>query len=221
MDSRLRGNDKVSLIATSMADSEKIELTPANDNPWYWLATVYGEQTGEEIDHVLAKKNRIAWNRWVAQALSEEKRKTLIEKGFNEAELTPFSDVEKKEHCVAILKRSGRESVTLPEPSETADFSSNRFDQFCIFGGYLFASVVSFESTRFSMPTNFQSTTFDDYANFHSVIFSRFADFRSAKFNAVAGFVSAAFNATAHFESAKFNFNLFGFDSPWLATKGI
>jgi hypothetical protein len=190
-----------------MDDSEKTELTPANDNPWYWLATLYGEQTSFLIDKTLAEKNRIAWNRWATAALSDQRRVMLINEGFNEAELTRFSDVEKKEHYVAILKRSGRESVTLPEPSEAADFSYNRFDRSCIFGGYLFANLVSFESTRFSMPANFQSTTFDDYANFHSVTFGAFADFRSAKFNAFASFDSATFNTTAHFELAKFNFN--------------
>ena len=54
-----------------MDDLEKTELTPANDNPWYWLATVYGEQIGQGLDDELAKKNRIAWNRWVAAAMSE------------------------------------------------------------------------------------------------------------------------------------------------------
>ena len=105
-----------------MNDSEKTELTPANDNPWYWLATLYGEQTGEDIDEELVKKNRIAWNRWVAEAFSAGKRIALLENGFNEIELTLFSDIEKKEHYVAVLKRSGRESIALPKPSETVNF---------------------------------------------------------------------------------------------------
>jgi hypothetical protein len=190
-----------------MNDSEKTELTPANDNPWYLLATLYGEQASLLIDKTLAEKNRIAWNRWVAAALSDQERVTLINEGFSEAELTPFSDIEKKEHYVAVLIRSGRESITLPEPWDSIDFHAIRFDHSCNFGGYLFARIVSFESTRFSMPANFQSTTFNDYANFHSVIFGAFADFRSAKFNAFASFDSATFNATAHFEWAKYNFN--------------
>jgi hypothetical protein len=47
-------------MTASIDDSEKPELTPANDNPWYWLMTLYGEQTGEETDKDLAKKNRVA-----------------------------------------------------------------------------------------------------------------------------------------------------------------
>ena len=77
MDSRLRGNDKVNLFAAYMNDSEQPELTPANDNPWYWLATLYGEQTRDGIDQELAKKNRIAWNCWVADTLSEAQRASI------------------------------------------------------------------------------------------------------------------------------------------------
>ncbi len=27
-----------------MSDDDERKLTPANENPWYWLATVHGEQ---------------------------------------------------------------------------------------------------------------------------------------------------------------------------------
>jgi len=39
-------------------------LRPANENPWYILMTLYGEQEGEEIDWELHEKNRRAWNAW-------------------------------------------------------------------------------------------------------------------------------------------------------------
>lgn len=32
----------------TMSENEEIERTPANANPWYWLATVYGEQEEED-----------------------------------------------------------------------------------------------------------------------------------------------------------------------------
>ena len=91
----MRGNDEVSQSAVTMDDSEKTKLTPANDNPWYWLATLYGEQTGDLIDKDLDAKNRIAWNRWVAEVLSDEQLATLRGKGFNSDELKPFSASEK------------------------------------------------------------------------------------------------------------------------------
>ena len=188
-----------------MNDSEKTELTAANDNPWYWLATLFGEQTGDLIDDVLAKKNRIAWNRWVSEALNEKERTAIIDKGFDAAELTPFSDAEKKEHYAAVLKRSGRESITLPEPSEPADFDSNRFDNFCYFVAYLFPSPISFESSTFCKHAKFWTAIFSSRANFSSVTFSREAYFSSAKFSRGADFGSATFSRHADFNLGKFS----------------
>jgi hypothetical protein len=48
---------KLRLMGTPMSDaeSEKPEVRRANDNPWYCLATLYGEQAA-------AARNRMAWN---------------------------------------------------------------------------------------------------------------------------------------------------------------
>ena len=192
-----------------MDDSEKTELTPANDNPWYWLATLYGEQTGEDIDEELVKKNRIAWNRWVAEAFSAGNRIALLENGFNEIELTLFSDIEKKEHYVAVLKRSGRESIALPKPSETVDFSSNRFDHSCSFVGYLFPTEVGFHSAIFCGNAYFESATFSGLANFGPVTFGGNADFGSTTFSNTAYFDSAKFSDGANFGSVTFCENAF------------
>jgi len=73
-----------------MSDAEDSELRPANDNPWYRLATWYGEQMkGANCwtwDKELAAKNRMAWNRWMARVLSDEQRTTLVGKGLPEQE---------------------------------------------------------------------------------------------------------------------------------------
>ena len=194
-----------------MADSEETELTPANDNPWYWLATLYGEQTGKQIDRELAKKNRIAWNRWIAVVVSEEQRKTLLEKGVTNDELTPFSDIEKKEHYAAVLKRSGRESVTLPEPSKRVDFQLNRFDHSCFFADYFFPIIVGFRSATFSGDANFESATFSGGADFGAATFSEDANFESATFSEIATFGSAIFGWRAYFRSTTFSgFAFFG-----------
>ena len=49
-------------------------LRPANENPWYILMTLYGEQKGEEVDRELHEKNRRAWNAWSGHALNAEER---------------------------------------------------------------------------------------------------------------------------------------------------
>ena len=192
-----------------MDDSEKTKLTPANDNPWYWLATLYGEQTHKEIDHELAAKNRVAWNRWFAKVLSEEERTTLIEKGFEEAELTPFSDIEKKKHYADVLKRSGRETCKFPEPSERPSFHANRFDRSCSFVGYLFPTEVSFHSAIFCGNTYFASAAFNGLANFGPVTFDGNADFGSTTFSNSAYFDSAKFSGGTNFGSVTFCENAF------------
>ena len=53
---------------------DPVALTPANENPWYVLMTLYGEQTGEWIDWKLHEKNRAAWNAWACQTMSDEEQ---------------------------------------------------------------------------------------------------------------------------------------------------
>jgi hypothetical protein len=55
-------------------EGSKRVLKPANENPWYVLMTLYGEQDGEEIDGELHEKNRAAWNAWACQGMTEEER---------------------------------------------------------------------------------------------------------------------------------------------------
>jgi hypothetical protein len=83
-----------------MTDADKPALRPANDNPWYRLATLYGElpeegkwtrkeSFGEWPDRMLrdldieeiVSKNRTAWNRWVASTISDEERASLVKNG--------------------------------------------------------------------------------------------------------------------------------------------
>ena len=43
------------------------DLKPANENPWYILMTLYGEQDEDDIDD-LHEKNHRAWNAWSGRA---------------------------------------------------------------------------------------------------------------------------------------------------------
>ncbi len=68
-----------------MSDAEKPKLRQANDNPWYCLATLHGEQAkGARVWEDLAAKNRLAWNRWIAGALTDKQRADLVGKGIPE-----------------------------------------------------------------------------------------------------------------------------------------
>jgi hypothetical protein len=200
-----------------MNDIEKTDLRRANDNPWYCLATLYGEQPAQGAwDRDLAAKNRAAWNRWTTGVLSDEQRANLVKNGFSESELLPLTSAEKSAFCIAFVSRSGREGEVPPNPAEVADFTRTDFDRVVIFGGFLYAVDASFSHARFSERADFGralffghadfgSATFSGFAHFLSATFSGSADFRSVTFSERADFRYATFSDFAHFLSAKFS----------------
>lgn len=60
-------------------EDQPAELTPANQNPWYILATWHGEYdenlTESEEDYLL-KKNRLFWHRFLLSFFVENEAKT-------------------------------------------------------------------------------------------------------------------------------------------------
>ncbi len=62
-----------------MSDGER-QLKPANENPWYVLMTLFGEQDGDEIDWDLHEKNMEVWNAWACQDMEAARRRELADK---------------------------------------------------------------------------------------------------------------------------------------------
>jgi hypothetical protein len=203
-------------------DADEPELRRANGNPWYCLATIHGEKPTdpEEWGAKLAAKNRLGWNRWIATALSDEKRAELVKNGFPELELAPFSPEEKSAFCSAFAARRGNENESPPEPAECPDFTSTLFDRPIRFGGFLFARGADFSFATFSDEADFTSATFAGHADFflvkfssalfNSATFSDDADFRSAKFSNHGGFNMVTFSGKANFAAATFGSAMFG-----------
>jgi hypothetical protein len=199
-----------------MSDVEKSELRRANDNPWYCLATLYGEQPPEfPWDEELAAKNRVVWNRWYAKVLSSEQRRNLAILGFPESELTPFSDEELSDVCDAFVDRRGLALRLPPDPKTEIDFADVDFQEFLFFCNFLFPVVVNFSSARFTKGVDFKSSWFARTADFNamtllgnlgfsSVVFADRVNFGYAVFSDAVGFHSASFLGPANFSSAKF-----------------
>ncbi|SLN47087.1 hypothetical protein ROA7450_02326 [Roseovarius albus] len=57
------------------------DLKPANENRWYVLMTLYGEQDGDEIDWALHEKNVAAWNSKINE-VNDRRTWRKIEKKF-------------------------------------------------------------------------------------------------------------------------------------------
>ena len=184
-----------------MSDAEQPSLRRANDNPWYCLATLYGEQPPDYFDDELAGKNRDAWNQWLGD-MPEGRRRELV---------THFD------------RRSGG-SMMAPEKTASPDFSRTRFDQRVDFAGFQFPWLTTFHGSIFSKTAIFKKAFFNDAnftsvkflldvdftsshlngSDFQSATFSEYADFEAATFAGVCHFPSVVFSGTADFEAAQF-----------------
>jgi uncharacterized protein YjbI with pentapeptide repeats len=181
-----------------MSEKEKPKLKPSNENAWYCLATVYGEQEGKG-DENLAKQNRMAWNRWMAVALSQEQRAELLKKGVDELELTPL----KAEERVAFLKAFATRTIgALPDPSETVDFRGVHFERPAPFGGFIFPTDALFDGAAFDQFAGFLKTVFLRNAIFHKTVFSDMAYFHGTAFADMVSFLEATFSSHFFFKDA-------------------
>ena len=90
------GDPKEDSAASEPAGITSDGKTPAEQSPWYVLATIAGEQRVEGIDFDLAGKNRKYWNAWAGQHLSaEDKPEITYDDGKSLFRGTPeWSDIE-------------------------------------------------------------------------------------------------------------------------------
>jgi uncharacterized protein YjbI with pentapeptide repeats len=199
---------------------EESRLRPAEENPWYVLATIWGEQEADllelEFDEELHACNRRTWNRWFAQALTPEAIQGLIEKGADPEDFTPLSDPERAD----LQARAEARGHCLPDPGtperpKHIDFTNTLFSGNFIasvfvwpgmanFAGATFRDMARFDSATFRGMANFAGATFRDVARFDSATFRGEADFASTTFRGWAEFDGATFRGEARFASTTF-----------------
>jgi hypothetical protein len=194
-----------------MADKKQTQpLTPANQNPWYVLMTLYGEQTGEEIDRELHKKNRAAWNAWSCQRMSAEDRVAAAKSsGVSVMKLADWESLNgeiTRLHEAEMRTRNGAEFAYpgLPEIMEHVVLSKVIFEHPLCCDRMVFSRSAWFEFAAFSGDAWFDAATFGGDAWFHSAAFSRNAWFRSTTFGGDAQFISATFGDYTYFSKATF-----------------
>ena len=203
--------------ALQMSDNDSPQLTPANENPWYWLATLHGEQGEEGWNTKLAERNRVAWNRWMANALDEEQRNNLVDSGVAIAELTPLSKDEQQEFLKSFAERAGREDTNPLDWDQTIDLSNLRFEYPVFFSGFIFPRFVNFSDVTFVRSVVFSRAIFVQAVSFRRAFFSRGAHFdgatffdgaafTKATFSTRAGFMAATFSGTAFFDDVTFSY---------------
>ncbi|WP_335622343.1 pentapeptide repeat-containing protein [Bosea sp. RAC05] len=195
-------------------------LTPANQNPWYVLATLHGEQpegaTHGAFDKEIHAKNRLTWNKWAAGALSQKQRDILRERHedsgqpvFSEQELTPYTAKE----MVALKRRWRRQwtdrnpsqpVVPLPDPSQFVDYSSVHFDRPIIWEGIFSTRIIHFTGAKFSRDAILSNSLFFEFADFRGVEFYGYTSFCDIKFCRNAWFEKRNFFKHAHFTDSIF-----------------
>ncbi|EBA15875.1 hypothetical protein RSK20926_14629 [Roseobacter sp. SK209-2-6] len=211
------------------------KLTPANENPWYVLMTLYGEQEGEQVDWKLHEKNRKAWNAWAGQGLSEEARTAAIEKlKFEGSELEAWPAMASKikiRFKKEFLRRNPGviSAPELPNCSERINVSNTYFANTLVLTQAIFVSLgdyrgssfkrgvycnnvfftrgVYFCSSHFVGVAKFSNTVFSHLANFRSARFLREVDFTLSDFLQVAIFCDSQFLGVSDFKSVSFRQN--------------
>lgn len=174
-------------------------LKPAAQNPWYLLATLYGEPKSR--DQELQAKNRVVWNRYYSSTLTDERRDALKDQ-VDATELVPFYEEELAEIKHLFRSRARSVQIEMPGANQLINFRQCQFDQHVYFSGFVFGAA-DFSNALFSRRVYFRSATFSKYADFGSATFSEVADFRSATFSGYAKFGSATFHMTAIFTNSK------------------
>lgn len=124
------------------------EFQPAEKNPWYVLATLFGEPYGVEnndpIDSEFSRKNRKAWNSWAFQGMSPEQRLEISKKlGISGAEFDN-SPAYKTEITRRFRARMGVHA-RLPSPRAEIDFKHTLFHKPLKMDRYYIPSEIDFQ----------------------------------------------------------------------------
>lgn len=140
-------------------------LKPANQNPWYVLMTLYGEQVGEEVDWDRHHENRRAWNTWAGyghEGARGRAEKTIVDlPGPDDwhargAEIRTTFERE-------YLRRNPGNSKKCPEPGgfETFDLSETAFSNILCLTGMLFSEKLDLTGSRLERRFSAEKAFFD------------------------------------------------------------
>ncbi|MGR3759957.1 hypothetical protein ACUXV3_07450 [Roseobacteraceae bacterium NS-SX3] len=128
--------------------SPQRKLTPANENPWYVLMTLYGEQEGDEIDVELHENNRRAWNSWVlmSHTLQKIQEYTVGWKGelLNELNSLTWGANEEILFAEAIQKRAAKSKKFRPRWNDCIHFWSFEFESNLCLDGFILPEDIEF-----------------------------------------------------------------------------
>ena len=148
------------------------ENTKPEDNPWYLLATLYGQPSPDDTG--LQERNRRSWNRYLSKKLlsiEDGRRFLLTSKGPQlSGDLAPFTDEALAEISAAFTERciKANSIVTAGLPDivleNKIDLSKIVFGNCLIMKNFLFPVEVDFSKAIFKKEGCFKEAVFFDVA---------------------------------------------------------
>lgn len=206
------------------APARQPKLKPANENPWYVLMTLFGEQEGEEIDWELHKKNREVWNAWAVRGapqnwnhneFSQEVAKVL-EVPNSECEQNRWSELvnahTKGEERVqdaferVYRERNGSDAQVpaLPNAADKANFSGIEFNKAICAKQMVFPRGADFSDVSFGKNIIFERTLFAAQSYFVGVEFLENVTFENSTHWSEMNFLGATFVEETNFRGCNF-----------------
>jgi uncharacterized protein YjbI with pentapeptide repeats len=195
--------------------TDKPKLRPANENPWYVLATLHGEQHEQSArwhyDSNLHAKNRRDWNKWSVAALDDKERQELrgrkSEDGrriYSEDELIPHTPKEKSELRTAWIREYARRNENsningIPTSEQAIYFNDTIFAVAVYFDGFIFSSPINDNNSVFERTAWFQNTTFIHKLDCNNTIFIYDVNFDGTQFVDGSDFCGSTFTRDARF----------------------
>ncbi len=193
------------------APARQPKLKPANENPWYVLMTLAGEQEGSEIDDELQKRNAKLWNLYSrvvpgSSGVERAKKHGLVFESDGTRGVTS-----RKIHDGFLRewnKRNGPDTPapTMPRPEEQVNLSGTDFE-----------NLFSVNNMYFNTELNLKGARFQKGALFIECGFVRTVDLSDAEISGRADFENSCFSADVYAE----NLNIVGnFDFGGAAVDG-
>ncbi len=194
-----------------IAIEEEIELTPAEDNPWY-------EFMGEtkSFDYANNKPSGWGWF-WAVRHLYNDQPEDLypeieaiqaklpdghwLKKINPNFEILDEINLENRVNGLFIIADDFEKNHLL---TSAIDLSKLQFNDYGVFSDFIFLLDVYFDDTKFSDTANFNNTLFCGKVIFDGVTFSKNAYFKKAEFFEGAIFTNATFHKEIKFDGAAF-----------------
>ena len=172
-----------------MNEEEKPKLKPAEENPWYVLATLYGE----EPNYLIQSKNQRVWNAWATHELNdEEKQRIILENKFPCANWDAIKD--------EVTELFGKRLPNLELPKLGYIFFNDiEFSKEVDLSNYIFTGPVIFDNTVFLSQASFSRSHFKEFTSFSSTIFKKSVGFNQATFSSETFFRDTIFQRSVNF----------------------